>query len=140
MSAGTPLASPRRRACLDARRHRSPCADDNAGDTLDFLAREDLIYTCVDEPQGLVSSIPPIAAATSDLAIVRMHGRVPKRLPYRYSRAELAESVPKIRALAEQTREVHVLMSNAYLDNAIHNARDMMELLDAPRSGDRLAA
>ena len=115
-------------------------SDDTVDETLDFFAREDLIYTCVDEPQGFISSIPPIAAATSDLAVVRMHGRNPARwrrraqggvgrYRYRYSLAELAEWVPRILGLAEQTREVHVLMSNAALDNAIRNAWELTELL-----------
>lgn len=122
-------------------RNETWMSDDNVDETLDFLAREDLIYTCVDEPQGFVSSIPPIAAATSDIAIVRMHGRNPERWKrraqrgvgryrYRYSLAELAEWVPRILDLAEQTREVHVLMSNAALDNAIRNAREITELID----------
>jgi uncharacterized protein YecE (DUF72 family) len=124
-------------------RNQTWMSQDNIDETLDFLAREDLIYTCVDEPQGFVSSIPPIAAATSDIAILRMHGRNPARwarpaqrggvgrYPYRYSLEELAAWVPRILELAEQTREVHVLMSNGALDNAIRNAREIMELLAA---------
>ena len=34
--------------------------------TLDFLRRNALVYVAVDEPQGTRSSVPPVAAATSD--------------------------------------------------------------------------
>lgn len=119
-------------------------SEDHRDETLAFLAGADLIYTCVDEPQGFVSSIPPIAAATSDLAVIRMHGRnaarwerrAPSgasRFEYCYSLAELAEWVPKILALAEHTREVHVLMSNGLLDNAVRNARELAVLVATAR-------
>jgi uncharacterized protein YecE (DUF72 family) len=120
-------------------RNETWMSDENVFETLDFLARADLIYTCVDEPQGFVASIPPIAAATSDLALVRMLGRnparfdrrVPSRGPYRYSLAELAGWVPKLLALARTTREVHVLLGNGPLDNAIDNARELTDLVEA---------
>lgn len=116
-------------------------SQDNREETLGFLADHELIYTCVDEPQGFVSSIPPVAAATSDIAIVRMHGRnaarwerntrrAARRFEYCYSTEELAEWVPKIRRLAQYTREVHVLMSNGLLDNAVRNARELTELIE----------
>jgi uncharacterized protein YecE (DUF72 family) len=117
---------------------------DNAGDTLDFLASAGLIYTCVDEPQGFVSSIPPIAAVTSDIAVVRMHGRNParwerrtdrvgRRFEYLYAPIELAAWVPRLLALAEVTREVHVIFTNGLLDNAVRNARELAELIDLAR-------
>jgi uncharacterized protein YecE (DUF72 family) len=121
-------------------------SDENADETLEFLARAGLAYTCVDEPQGLTSSVPPIAAATSDIAIIRMHGRnkarferkarsAGERFEYRYSHAELAEWVPKISALAKATREVHVIFSNGFLDNAVANAQEMAELIADARAG-----
>ncbi|HEU0035192.1 MAG TPA: DUF72 domain-containing protein [Kofleriaceae bacterium] len=123
-------------------------ADDNVDETLGFLAEADLIYTCVDEPQGFISSVPPIAAATSDVAVVRMHGRNPARWDrraragmgqYRYAPDELREWLPKLRALAEQTREVHVLFSNGWLDNAVHDARAMTELVERELAGRQIA-
>jgi len=114
---------------------------DNTDATLDFLAREDLLYTCVDEPQGFVSSIPPILAATGDLAVVRMHGHnaarwdrrarsAAARFEYLYSRAELAAWVPPLLDLAAHAREVHVLMNNCYLDYAVRNARELADLIE----------
>jgi uncharacterized protein YecE (DUF72 family) len=55
-------------------RHASWFDGDNQQETLDFLRRHDLPYVCVDMPQGHRSSIPPVLAATSDLAVVRFHG------------------------------------------------------------------
>jgi uncharacterized protein YecE (DUF72 family) len=116
----------------------------NLDETLSLLASEGLVYTCVDEPQGFPSSVPPIAAATSDVAAVRMHGRnaarwqrgartAAERFDYRYSLDELREWVPRILALAERTREVHVLMNNCHRDYAVRNAQEIAELLEAAR-------
>jgi uncharacterized protein YecE (DUF72 family) len=92
-------------------------------------------------PQGFVSSIPPIAAATADdLSMVRFHGRnrenweiksetASPRFAYDYSKDELHEWVPKIESLAEQTRETHVLMNNCYRDFSVRNAAELGGLL-----------
>jgi|SRR5690606_37049945 len=126
-------------------RNRTWMSEDNVDDTLVFLARAGLVYTCVDEPQGFVSSVPPIAAATSgDIALVRMHGRnaarwdrrtdsAGRRFEYRYSLSELGEWVPRILALAEHTDEIHVVFTNGFLDNAVRNAREMAELIEDAR-------
>lgn len=116
-------------------------SEDNRRETLEFLADEDLIYVCVDEPQGFVASVPPVVAATTDLAVIRMHGRNPARWrdrshgrrsggwPYLYSHDELVDWAARIRALAARTEEVHVIFSNGPLDNAVRNARELAELL-----------
>lgn len=115
-------------------------SEENRDETLEFLANADIVYTCVDEPQGFPSSVPPIVAATSDLAYVRMHGQnamrwesgarsAAERFEYLYSREELNTWVPKIMKLAKETREVHVIMNNCYIDYAVRNAKDMAELL-----------
>lgn len=114
--------------------------------TLALLRDEGLAYTCVDEPQGFPSSVPPIAAATSDVSVVRMHGRnaatwgrmartASERFRYRYSVEELREWVPRIRQLADQTSSVHVLMNNCYSDYAVTGARQMLALLEEARPG-----
>jgi uncharacterized protein YecE (DUF72 family) len=123
-------------------------SEDNRHETLGLLADADLIYVCVDEPQGFVASIPPVVAATSDMAVVRMHGRNPARWrdrshgrrtggwPYRYSRDELVEWTARIRPLALRTDEVHVIFSNAPLQNADRNAAELADLLEASLPGD----
>jgi uncharacterized protein YecE (DUF72 family) len=109
--------------------------------TLDFLRRHDLVYVSVDEPQGTRSSVPPVAAATSEvLSVVRFHGRkqatwdapgvsTTERFGYLYRPDELQDWVPRIHALAHRSREVHVLMNNCYREYAVHNAKDLAELL-----------
>lgn len=108
--------------------------------TLALLRDHGLVYTCVDEPQGFVSSVPPVAAATSDIALVRFHGRsasrwkrtastASERFRYRYSEKELREWVPKIRRLSDEASTVHVLMNNCFSNYAVTNARQMIELL-----------
>src|SRR5580700_11300263 len=90
---------------------------------------------CVDMPQGYPSSIPPVLAATSDLAVVRMHGHSDKwaskdiheRFGYRYSPAELDEWAPRIRGLAEDADLTHVLFNNCYSNYAQVNGQHLAE-------------
>ena len=108
--------------------------------TFEFLESEDLAFVCVDEPAGFPSSVPPVVAATSELAVVRFHGRntdtweqdtptAALRFRYLYDVAELEEWVPKINELAESAREVHVLMNNCYRDQAVVNGAQLAALL-----------
>ena len=118
----------------------------NRAETLAFLRAHGLSYVCVDEPQGFPSSVPPVAAVTSeDLAIVRFHGRnaenwkkpgltAAERFDYRYSVDELAEWIPRIDGLASEAHEVHLLMNNCYGDKAVRNAEELGALLDAQRN------
>ena len=127
----------RNRAWLEGRRRE---------DTFKFLREHNLIYVSVDEPQGFRSSVPPIAEATSDLAVVRFHGRnrevwekkgitAAERFRYLYRSEELGEWLPRITSLASQTRETQVLMNNCYHDFAVRNARDLAGLLRADQPG-----
>jgi uncharacterized protein YecE (DUF72 family) len=123
-------------------RHKSWMEHGNDEETLAFLSDHDIAYVCVDMPQGFDSSLPPIAAPTSkELAVVRFHGRDPEawktksqraadRFRYDYSEKELAEWVPKVDGLTEQTRETHVIMNNCYRDYAVKSARQLASLLD----------
>ena len=89
-------------------------------------------------PQGFVSSIPPVTAVTSDLAVIRFHGHndaewesgsVQKRFKYLYSKDELKEWVPKIERMAAEAKSTHILMNNCYQDYAQRNAKELAELL-----------
>jgi uncharacterized protein YecE (DUF72 family) len=110
----------------------------NRNETLDFLRAHKLPLVCVDMPQGYKSSVPPIVAATADLAVVRFHGHSDKwtskdiheKYGYLYSERELAEWVPKLQGLAAETDRTHVLMNNCYSDYAQRNADTLIELLD----------
>src|SRR3954467_2396436 len=92
--------------------------------TLAFLRAHELPFVCVDMPQGHRSSVPPIVAATADLAVVRFHGHSDKwtskdiheKFGYEYSSAELAGWVPKLRDLSEKSGQVQVFMNNCYSD------------------------
>jgi uncharacterized protein YecE (DUF72 family) len=108
--------------------------------TLAQLREAGLAYTCVDEPQGFPSSVPPIAEATTDIALVRFHGRdasrwtgttatASDRFTYLYTEDQLREWVPKIRHLAEEAATVHVIMNNCFSDYAVVNAQQMSALL-----------
>ncbi|MBI2862822.1 MAG: DUF72 domain-containing protein [Chloroflexi bacterium] len=121
-------------------RHGSWLAPGEEEATFDLLRQLELAYVCVDEPQFRGSTVPPVVAATADVAVVRFHGRnyktwfkrnisVEERFNYLYTSEELAEWGPKIQSLAEQAKQVHVLMNNCYHDYALRNARDMTTLL-----------
>jgi|YelNatPaOPRAMG01_1025707.scaffolds.fasta_scaffold75486_2 uncharacterized protein YecE (DUF72 family) len=122
-------------------RHNSWLNSKNKERTLTFLRDNDLALVCVDEPQGFKSSMPPIAEATSDIAIIRFHGRntemwekrgatVAQRFNYLYSEDELRDWVPKIQELASKTRQLHVLFNNCYQDKAVTNARQVAFMVD----------
>jgi uncharacterized protein YecE (DUF72 family) len=123
-------------------RHKTWLEERNVEETLSFLEEHDLPFVCVDMPQGFDSSLPPIAATTAkDLSMIRFHGRntetwnmksetATPRFRYEYSRDELLEWVPRIRGIAAETRETHVLMNNCYRDFAVNNARDLSDLLE----------
>jgi uncharacterized protein YecE (DUF72 family) len=127
-----------RRVCVEFRNHTWMTAD-NQHETLDFLADHRLPYVCVDMPQGHRDSIPPILAATSDLAVVRFHGHSEKwdskdiheRFGYRYTDGELSQWAPRIAALARDAEDTHVLFNNCYRDYAQANARQLADLLKA---------
>ena len=112
----------------------------NSERTFAFLRDNDLAFVCVDEPQGFKSSVPPVAEATSSIGLVRFHGRnretwekkgisAAERFDYLYSEQELGEWVPRIKGLAAQTQEVHVLMNNCYEDKAVVNGRQIRLML-----------
>ncbi len=127
-----------RRVCVEFRNH-TWMTPDNQRETLDFLADHRLPYVCVDMPQGHRDSIPPVLAATSDLAVVRLHGHSEKweskdiheRFGYRYTDGELNEWAPRIAALARDAEDTHVLFNNCYRDYAQANARQLADLLKA---------
>jgi uncharacterized protein YecE (DUF72 family) len=112
--------------------------EDTTEETLDFLRSYALPYVVVDMPQGHASSVPPVVAATtSDLAVVRFHGHSDKwtsndiydRFGYEYSEEELQPWAPRIRELATQVQETHVLLNNCYRNYAQVNARQLATLI-----------
>jgi uncharacterized protein YecE (DUF72 family) len=124
------------RLCVEFR-NRTWMTPDNQDETLKFLSDHQLPYVCVDMPQGYPTSIPPVLAATSDLAVFRLHGHsgkwtskdIHQRFGYRYSSEELSDWAPKVRSLAEQADLTHVLFNNCYRDYAQVNAGQLADLL-----------
>jgi uncharacterized protein YecE (DUF72 family) len=127
-------------ACAVEFRNASWLNEKNAERTLRFLRDRGIAFVMVDEPQGFKSSVPPVTAVTSDLALVRFHGRnketweakgitPAERFRYLYSRDELGEWVPRIRQVATEARETHVLMNNCYANYGTTNAREIAALL-----------
>lgn len=125
-----------RRVCIEFRNH-TWMTQENQKETLDFLSASHLPYVCVDMPQGHRDSIPPVIAATADLAVVRMHGHseqwdskdIYERFGYRYSERELRQWADNVRGLADDTDETHVLFNNCYSNYAQVNARQLADLL-----------
>jgi uncharacterized protein YecE (DUF72 family) len=127
------------RVCIEFRNH-TWLSERNRDETLQFLFAHQLPYVCVDMPQGYRNSIPPILAATADLAVIRFHGHSEKweskdiheRFGYRYGTEELTEWAPKVRGLAEQADITHVVFNNCYRDYAQVNAAELADLLRQP--------
>jgi uncharacterized protein YecE (DUF72 family) len=126
------------RLCVEFRSATWFQNEETTGETLDFLRSYGLPYVVVDMPQGHASSVPPVVAATTpDLAVVRFHGHSEKwtsnniydRFGYDYSEEELRPWAPRIRELATQTAETHVLLNNCYRNYAQVNARQLATLL-----------
>lgn len=116
--------------------------ESNRGRTLDFLRQNGLPFVSVDEPQGFKSSVPPLAEATSDIGLVRFHGRNSEmwekkgitpveRFNYLYSEEELKPWEAKISELVKETNEMHVLFNNCHQDKAVVNARQMCFMLSS---------
>jgi uncharacterized protein YecE (DUF72 family) len=112
----------------------------NAERTLRFLRDRKIAFVMVDEPQGFKSSVPSTVAVTSDLALVRFHGRnaetweakgitPAERFRYLYTRDELAGWTEPIRHVATEARDTHVLMNNCYANYGTTNARELAALL-----------
>jgi len=121
-------------------RHASWTNEKNSERTFNFLTERNLAYVCCDEPQGFNSSVPFLAEATSDIGVVRLHGRnreawgkpgisAAGRFNYLYSEDELKEIAPKIKDLSSKTHQLHVLFNNCYGDKAVNNARQTALLL-----------
>ena len=124
-------------------RHASWFNEKNAGRTVAFFEKYEIPFVMVDAPPGTKSSLPPMTVVTSPkMAVVRFHGRrtetwekagipVVERFRYLYDERELGEWVPRIRDVATQVPEVHVLMNNCYANYGTTNAREIADLLAA---------
>jgi probable DNA metabolism protein len=110
--------------------------------TLGLLTDLALSNVVVDGPQGLDSSMPPVAAVTSpELAVVRLHGRrvetwerrndpATERYRYLYDGTELEEHLRQVLALSEQkAKALHIIYNNCHGNYAVTNAAELSGLL-----------
>ena len=123
-------------------RHGSWLNEKNYERTMNFLRENNLTYVCVDEPQGLRTSVPPVAEATTEIGIVRFHGRnkanwekpeqrlASSRFKYLYNKNDLGEWVPRVRKLASRTSKQHIVFNNCFEDQAVNGARDLAMMLN----------
>ncbi|WP_030682887.1 DUF72 domain-containing protein, partial [Streptomyces cellulosae] len=120
-------------------RHPQWWADEKRTETTrDLLAHHGFTAVAVDMTQTLASSVPPVTPVTTPhLSVVRFHGRSTAwgagskedRFRHDYSVAELAEWTPRLRSLARQVDELHVLFNNCCADSAVRAAETMSRLL-----------
>ncbi|GAA3300053.1 DUF72 domain-containing protein [Streptomyces cinereospinus] len=119
---------------------------ERAGATAALLARYGMAAVAVDMNQRLPSSVPPVTPVTSPrLSVVRFHGRSADwgtgskedRFRYAYDDGELAEWLPRLRALARRVDRLHVLFNNCCADAAVRAAEAMQRLLGQPAGGRR---
>jgi uncharacterized protein YecE (DUF72 family) len=126
------------RVCVE---FRSPTwlAGENCAETMEFLRQHGLAYVCVDTARraGAVPAVP--AVTSSELAVVRFHGRARRRgdaddaqpeAAYLYTRRALETWVPKLQALADEAKTVHAVFRNVHRDFAPRSAERLRWLLD----------
>ncbi len=124
------------RICVEFR-NETWLSPENRAATLDFLSRHDLAYVGVDMPQGHRSSVPPVLAATSDLAVVRFHGHSDRwdsgniydKFAYLYSEEELSSWAERLTELGSRVPTLHVIFNNCCADHSQRNASRMAALL-----------
>ena len=122
-------------------RHRGWVRDKRVEETLGYLSERRAVFVSVDAPpDDQIPIMPPIDAVTrDDLAYLRLHGRntegyltgksVAERFGWKYTDDELEEVAGRVRGLAEQAGEVHVLFNNNRGDDAPTSAQRFMSLL-----------
>ncbi|MFF3894738.1 DUF72 domain-containing protein [Streptomyces sp. NPDC001812] len=119
-------------------RHPGWWREEQVDATTALLTELDTAAVAVDMVQTLPASVPPVVRVTTpELALVRFHGRnsawgtgtKEERFRHSYTPEELSEWTPRVREMAEQAREVHVLFNNCCGDAAVRAAQSMRHLL-----------
>ncbi|MGQ9622741.1 MAG: DUF72 domain-containing protein [Candidatus Caldatribacteriaceae bacterium] len=120
-------------------RHRSWVMPQTLPHTLKLLKDLRCSLVCVDEPD-LPWTIPPFFEWTSNVAVVRFHGRnreawqaknvpVVEKFRYLYNTDELQEWRDRIFAKLSKEGDVFLMFNNCYRDFAVRNALEMKTLL-----------
>jgi uncharacterized protein YecE (DUF72 family) len=108
--------------------------------TMAFFEEHRLSYVSVDVPPGFPNSLPPLSVATTDLAVVRFHGRNggawergadsgDDRMAYTYRPSDLEPWVPRLTKLASAARAVHVFFTTGNAESASRDARLLVRVL-----------
>ncbi|MGI8607907.1 MAG: DUF72 domain-containing protein [Candidatus Dormibacteria bacterium] len=124
-------------------RHASWAEPGRFDSVIELLAESGMSYCCVDEPQVGTATMPPHIVVTDPrLAVLRFHGHnrqkwyvknassSTERFDYLYREETLREWVPKVRHLAAEAEQVHVLFNNNRSNYAVVNGLQMAQLLD----------
>ncbi len=116
--------------------------EDSAASTFALLRDLACGFVCVDVPQGLKTSFPPLVAVTGATAAVRFRGRnktkwedksasTEERFSWSYSDDELLEWLPRIQQLRDQSERVYVSFSTKGASQGVDNAARLQRLLGA---------
>jgi uncharacterized protein YecE (DUF72 family) len=114
--------------------------DESVNSTFALLRELNCGFVCVDEPQGLKTSFPPIAAVTAPVASIRFRGRNAERwddktastqekLNWLYTDEELSEWLPRIEQLATDADDVYLMFNTKLEDQGVVNAARLQKLL-----------
>ncbi|MFQ5945986.1 MAG: DUF72 domain-containing protein, partial [Anaerolineae bacterium] len=115
---------------------------DGIENTLEFLEEREIPFVSVDEPQGFKSSVPPVAAATSDnIAVIRFHGRnsekweakglksSAERFDYWYAAEEMEEWKPRIEVMQGRAAQVFAMMNTNNSNQGPANALLLQQVM-----------
>jgi uncharacterized protein YecE (DUF72 family) len=95
-------------------------------DVWSLLKEHNVAYTIVDEPL-----LPPEIHLTADFAYIRWHGRGSRPwYDYHYSRKELEEWIPKVKAVEKKTGKIYGYFNNHYHGYAAENCIEILEMLN----------
>jgi uncharacterized protein YecE (DUF72 family) len=94
-------------------------------DVWELLRSKNVANTVVDEPL-----LPPDTVVTADFSFIRWHGRGSRPwYNYRYTQAELASWVPRVKEVVSKTKETFGYFNNHFRGFAIENSLKMMGML-----------
>jgi uncharacterized protein YecE (DUF72 family) len=99
--------------------------------------KKDKLGICVVDEPKLPRLLPYDPRATSDIGYFRFHGRnskwynadVHERYNYLYSKKELKEFLPGIKAVEKKTKKTYAFFNNCFMGQSAQNAAMIRELL-----------
>ena len=112
-------------------------------EALAWLGERRLALCSIDLPRATTTP-PPVAFVTAEIAYLRLHGRNADawfsrkadrdaKYDYRYSDAELADWIARLRAIEERVRTIYVIANNHFVGQAAANAFQLRARLTGER-------